>query len=535
MGRVAQVVDTARRGGASILFDIDDLIFEESMAAALPFLSESGEVLRRQYERTAARLSRTFETCDAFIGPTPALARAAQRRGKRAFVHPNLLHPDLVRLSGRLKALRGWMHRRPVIAYMSGSLTHNADFAAISPVIARIMSRRSDVLLLIGGFLQVGGELAEHQDRTIRLPFQDWRVQPWSMNLARVNLAPLQAVNEFTDCKSALKFFEAAVAGVPTVATPTEPLRTAIVPGASGFLARSEKEWEEAITECLDVDTSRRVGEAARAAALAEHSFTGHVGRLREFLAGMNGAASMPYDRPLAISVDGPDPRGASGYARRLRSGVARARAVFGILRRAPRPVSLSRPDLCATVQAGPRDLMLDPPLSWMGTGLESAARHGCVVERDGKLIAQVLFGPGWTGASWSPEVGMERRRDAGKDWWLPGAASATRLLSPELRIDTAKFAAMLIDLTVRNDSEDVVGQFEWHQSGRMSFDEADRVSFPVLCDEMPHRYLVDLARTHWVMVQGLIGRLRLRLVGLTGSFHLESIALVTAAGLGDG
>lgn len=45
------------------------------------------------------------------------------------------------------------------------------------------------------------------------------------MALSVINLAPLEANNDFTDYQSELKIFEAAAMGVPTIASPTTPFR----------------------------------------------------------------------------------------------------------------------------------------------------------------------------------------------------------------------------------------------------------------------------------------------------------------------
>src|SRR4029077_8972011 len=83
-----------------------------------------------------------------------------------------------------------------------------------------------------------------------------------------INLAPLELGNPFCEGKSELKFFEAALVRVPTVASGTETFCAAVEDGISGFLARDAAEWRRAI-ELLIASESRRkaMGEAARTAA----------------------------------------------------------------------------------------------------------------------------------------------------------------------------------------------------------------------------------------------------------------------------
>jgi hypothetical protein len=81
-----------------------------------------------------------------------------------------------------------------------------------------------------------------------------------------INLAPLEPGNPFCDAKSELKYFEAALVEVPTIASPTGPMRRAIRDGETGFLAASEDDWHRALIALVDDAALRR--RLARAAYL---------------------------------------------------------------------------------------------------------------------------------------------------------------------------------------------------------------------------------------------------------------------------
>ena len=66
---------------------------------------------------------------------------------------------------------------------------------------------------------------------------------PTEMARLDINLAPLEVGNPFCEAKSELKFFDAALVNVPTVASPTGPFRRAIDHGRTGFLATSGDDW----------------------------------------------------------------------------------------------------------------------------------------------------------------------------------------------------------------------------------------------------------------------------------------------------
>ena len=80
-----------------------------------------------------------------------------------------------------------------------------------------------------------------------------------------INVAPL-AFSRFTNCKSDLKFFEAAAVGTSTVASDTDVFSGAMQHGVTGLVAR-EHEWHKLLTEAVAMvrDTERYIGVAAKA------------------------------------------------------------------------------------------------------------------------------------------------------------------------------------------------------------------------------------------------------------------------------
>jgi GT2 family glycosyltransferase/glycosyltransferase involved in cell wall biosynthesis len=526
--RIETLVKAMRTSGASLVFDIDDLTFDPDRLEAMPFLRNAAPLARQQYEDAAARLKRTLDACDAFIGATPALARAAQAMGKRAFVHPNLLHPKLLRSARLLYALRGLMQREPLIAYMSGSATHNEDFGLAAPVLARIMAERHDVRLMIGGFLELPGGLAAYSDRIIRLPFQDWRVQLWPMNLARVNLAPLAEINEFTNGKSALKFFEAGAIGLPTVATPTEPFEAAIRSGTNGFLANTAEAWYEAVVTCLDLQTARCIGDRARVSALAEHSHAGHRNKLRDILLSVNGRAARPYQspRPALLLAEYAASEHIPSVPMRLLRKMARARARIGVLRSVPDPRRLSRPDRAQPHHIRVDHVAIDSAATGLQAHMGSPPPPGGRVRRDGALAAQWVCGRPQPLGPWCV---LDSIRDAAGDKhdWLTCGHNDPAILSPQLYVQPARFAALVVSMAAEGDCDGLCAQLFWATTASARFTEAASLTFPLVCDGRLHNYVVRLAETAWPKTGPAIRTMRLDPTNSPGRFRVEAIVLL--------
>jgi len=77
----------------------------------------------------------------------------------------------------------------------------------------------------------------------------------------------------YCEAKSELKFFEAGVVKVPTVAAATQTFKEAIEDGVDGFVASTDQEWFDKIEKLiLDENLRRAVGEKAREKTLQKYT-----------------------------------------------------------------------------------------------------------------------------------------------------------------------------------------------------------------------------------------------------------------------
>jgi len=92
--------------------------------------------------------------------------------------------------------------------------------------------------------------------RLIEKPFVDFVSLQDETSRVDVNLVPLQST-PFSFSKSELKFFEAALVGTITLATPTPVFQNSIEEGVNGFLCSAER-WERSLLEIEQLTSGQR-------------------------------------------------------------------------------------------------------------------------------------------------------------------------------------------------------------------------------------------------------------------------------------
>jgi len=275
--RLAEVARVCARQRMPLVYDVDDLIFDPILMAngSLAVLAALPDHDRRQFIAAADGHRRMLERCSAAVLSTRPLAAAAGLLCPRTRVLPNSLGPDLEDAAAvardkvpKTSAADG----RPRLVFASGTPSHDRDFAVAAEGVARLFARRPEPKLVLVGFVDAALYpcLRPFADRIETRPLV--ALAELFAELARcdINLAPLELGNPFCECKSAVRCLFAAAVGVPTVASPTEPLCEAIIAEETGLLAMDAADWDRQVGRLVDDQALRtRQGDAARIHALA--------------------------------------------------------------------------------------------------------------------------------------------------------------------------------------------------------------------------------------------------------------------------
>jgi glycosyltransferase involved in cell wall biosynthesis len=283
-------VHAVRDQGIPALFDIDDLACD---VTSLPLVMNTLNVNfdhPRAYENwfsSASRLWLMGSLCDATIGTNDYLCGKLSRLfEKPSYAVRNFLNDEQVQVSEKLFEEKGTRaNGRPfVIGYFSGTPWHTNDFRKVSPEIGELMARYPDITLEIVGLLDLPDVLNSFRKagRIVRRPLVDFLTLQQRIARDQANIVPL-VDNEFTNCKSELKFFEAAIVGTITCATPTYAYRTSIQHKQTGFLCE-EGQWYSALEAIYKNDVPHDMVSKARDYCLEKYAPQEQVSRIEDVL-----------------------------------------------------------------------------------------------------------------------------------------------------------------------------------------------------------------------------------------------------------
>lgn len=270
-GGVPRLTQRLKEAGKTIIFETDDLVYDPAFLVHMDYWREMNALERKLYEHGVGGEILADPYVTVATTTTSFLADKLREQGKTVYIVPNRLSAEDVE----------WSHAaEPRLAddvvrvgYLSGTPSHNRDFATITDALITLFEKYPSMRLVLAGPLDTEDRLQAYRDRIDRLPFVPRRELFGNIASLDINLAPLEIGNPFCESKSELKFFEAGIVSVPTVAAATRTFREAIQDGTDGFVASGTDEWVEKIGALIaDPALRARIGRAARETALEEYT-----------------------------------------------------------------------------------------------------------------------------------------------------------------------------------------------------------------------------------------------------------------------
>lgn len=248
------------RGGA-VVYELDDLLIDPA-----PHLMHGSVIQRAQHW-----VRRCLDLADLVTVSTQRLAEALSLPAERCRIVPN---SALVRED---RPLPGADPAAPVTLLFAASDHLAGD--GLLPALRALQAERGTRVQVVGiGVAAADLAAAGIELRRVALLPRPRFAQMVSELPNVVGVIPLDA-SRFSACKSAIKWFDYAEVGVPTLASDLPPYQDVIQHDVTGALvAGDEVAWGRALRRAIDEPAWRtRIAQAARAEVRQRHAFEGTV------------------------------------------------------------------------------------------------------------------------------------------------------------------------------------------------------------------------------------------------------------------
>lgn len=255
--KINQLISKFRVRRKRVYFDIDDFVFDTSYAHLIINtlgLDVDDPRVWDDWFAMIGRMGHTLRMCDGAITTNRYLAqRISDFSALPVKVVPNFMNREQLDLSERIfadKQSNGFARDDAIqLGYFSGSPSHKLDYAIVESALELVLESDPRTRLIVVGYIDTSPSFSRFGTRITRQPFHDYVNLQRLISRTELNLMPLQA-NVFTHCKSELKYFEAAIVGTLSIASPSQNYATAITDGNNGYIARAHQ-WASVIRRAI--------------------------------------------------------------------------------------------------------------------------------------------------------------------------------------------------------------------------------------------------------------------------------------------
>lgn len=244
-----RLIKTAKKYNRIVIFEIDDLLID------IPdFLSH-----HRLSDDAKKRIEWVMQNADAISTSTERLATRLSAYNKRVFITPNYYAPLIDNINSTPPHPTADDKKTHLIIAASDTVTLDP----IIPALQTITTEYRDLYAIhcIGPICKtLKSKNIPHTSVDI-MPQKEFYTYLRSLPNP-IGIIPLDN-SEFSQCKSAVKYFDYSALQIPTICSQTPPYSDVILNGRTGILSPNEtKHWVDAILKLRDQVTHQNVSKA---------------------------------------------------------------------------------------------------------------------------------------------------------------------------------------------------------------------------------------------------------------------------------
>ena len=257
----------AKEYGKPVFFDIDDLVFDTVYTDQLSYTQGLNSVEKGNYDAGVRNYGYMLENCDGAITSTNQLQEELKKYQSKVLLNRNLASDELISISSQFIKDYSQVSDIVKIGYFSGSISHNENFELIKPAIKQLLTKYSNVQLHIVGILDIPKDMKLFENQIVTHDYVDWDKLPALISEVDINLAPL-VDSIFNRAKSEIKWIEAALVKVPTVASKIGAFSDVVIDGETGLLATDDQWFDKLEALVLSSELRQNLAESAYRAVL---------------------------------------------------------------------------------------------------------------------------------------------------------------------------------------------------------------------------------------------------------------------------
>ena len=132
-------VKLAKKYQKTVLYDIDDLVFDTKYTDMIPYVTALEKKEREAYDENVRAYGQLLDLCQGAVTTTGELSEALKLHVKEVCINRNRASEEMMQISET--ALNQKTEHKEVVrlGYFSGSITHNPDIEMLLPVLLKLI------------------------------------------------------------------------------------------------------------------------------------------------------------------------------------------------------------------------------------------------------------------------------------------------------------------------------------------------------------------------------------------------------------
>lgn len=246
---VQNFIDKIKSYNIPVLFDVDDLVYDESYIPLIMnslYVDTNLEINYNYWFSYIGRIGYIAKQADGFTTTNDFLGNKLTLKYNKPYkVIPNFYNNEQFKVSSKYIEYKSIIKTDSnfTIGYFSGTPSHRNDFISILPEIIRLLEKYDNIYLNVVGFMDFPADIQKYiSDGRVKFKtLVDFLELQRLIAEVDVNIVPL-IINDFTNCKSELKYYESALVKTITCASPNYSYKKCIDDGVNGFLC-DQGDW----------------------------------------------------------------------------------------------------------------------------------------------------------------------------------------------------------------------------------------------------------------------------------------------------